>query len=122
MLIDCRQSDPSAVYQWLTHAVTPRPVALVSTIDREGHVNLSPFSFFNLFSATPPILVFSVLRRMRDNSTKHTLDKVKEVPEAVIHICDMDMVHQVSLSSCEFPKEVNEFDRAGFTMCKYQTK
>ncbi len=101
--------------QWLQHTVAPRPVCFASTIDKAGNVNLSPFSFFNLFSSNPPIVVFSPARRVRDNSTKHTLENVLEVPEVVINIVDYDMVQQVSLSSCEFPKEVNEFVKAGFT-------
>ncbi len=101
--------------QWLQHAVAPRPVCFASTIDKEGNVNLSPFSFFNLFSSNPPIVVFSPARRVRDNSTKHTLENVLEVPEVVINIVDYEMVQQVSLASCEFPKEVNEFIKSGFT-------
>ncbi|MEJ8841925.1 flavin reductase family protein [Lacibacter sp. H375] len=101
--------------QWLQHAIAPRPVCFASTIDKEGNVNLSPFSFFNLFSSHPPIVVFSPARRVRDNTTKHTLQNVLEVPEVVINIVDYDMVQQVSLASCEFPKEVNEFVKAGFT-------
>lgn len=101
--------------QWLQHAVAPRPVCFASTIDKEGNINLSPFSFFNLFSSNPPIVVFSPARRVRDNTTKHTLQNVLEVPEVVINIVDYDMVQQVSLASCEFPKETNEFIKAGFT-------
>ncbi|HTH32598.1 MAG TPA: flavin reductase family protein [Lacibacter sp.] len=101
--------------QWLQHAIAPRPVCFASTIDKEGNVNLSPFSFFNLFSSNPPIVVFSPARRVRDNSTKHTLQNVLEVPEVVINIVDCDMVQQVSLASCEFPKGTNEFIKAGFT-------
>lgn len=101
--------------QWLQHAIAPRPVAFASTIDKDGSVNLSPFSFFNLFSSNPPIVVFSPARRVRDNSTKDTLNNVLQVPEVVINIVDYDMVQQVSLSSCEFPKGVNEFTKAGFT-------
>lgn len=101
--------------QWLQHAIAPRPICLASTIDKAGNVNLSPFSFFNLFSSNPPIVIFSPSRRGRDNTTKHTLENVLEVPECVINIVDYDMVQQVSLSSCEFPKEVNEFVKAGFT-------
>jgi flavin reductase (DIM6/NTAB) family NADH-FMN oxidoreductase RutF len=101
--------------QWLQHAVAPRPVCFASTIDKAGNVNLSPFSFFNLFSSNPPIVVFSPARRVRDNTTKHTVQNVLEVPEVVINIVDYEMVQQVSLSSCEFPKEVNEFIKAGFT-------
>ena len=101
--------------QWLQHAVAPRPVCFASTIDKEGNVNLSPFSFFNLFSSNPPIVVFSPARRVRDNTTKHTLQNVLEVPQVIINIVDYNMVQQVSLSSCEFPKGVNEFVKAGFT-------
>jgi flavin reductase (DIM6/NTAB) family NADH-FMN oxidoreductase RutF len=100
---------------YLQYAVAPRPVAFASTIDTAGNVNLSPFSFFNLFSSNPPIVIFSPARRGRDNTTKHTLQNVLELPEVVINIVDYDMVQQMSLSSCEFPKGVNEFEKAGFT-------
>lgn len=100
---------------YLQHVVAPRPVCFASTIDKRGNVNLSPFSFFNLFSSNPPIVIFSPSRRVKDNTTKHTLENVLEVPEVVINIVTYEMVHQVSLSSCEFPKEVNEFVKAGFT-------
>lgn len=100
--------------QWLQHAVAPRPIAFASTIDQAGRVNLSPFSFFNMFSSTPPIVIFSPARRVRDNTTKHTLDNVLEVPEVVINIVDADMVEQVSLASCEYPAGVDEFVMAGF--------
>ena len=83
--------------------------------DKAGNVNLSPFSFFNLFSSNPPIVIFSPARRVRDNTTKHSLEYVLEVPEVVINIVDYDMVQQTSLASCEFPKECNEFVKAGFT-------
>lgn len=115
MIIDLSTLSPMQKQQWLQHAVAPRPVCFASTIDKEGNINLSPFSFFNLFSSNPPIVVFSPARRVRDNSTKHTLENVLEVPEVVINIVDYDMVQQVSLASCEFPKEVNEFIKAGFT-------
>lgn len=101
--------------QWLQHAIAPRPICFASTIDKNGHVNLSPFSFFNLFSSNPPIVIFSPARRGRDNTTKHTLENVLEVQECVINIVDYAMVQQMSLSSCEFPKEINEFVKAGFT-------
>lgn len=101
--------------EWLQHAIAPRPIGLVSTIDAEGRPNLSPFSFFNIFSSTPPILVFSPARRVRDNTTKHTLDNVMAVPEAVIHIVDETIVHRASLSSCEYPTGIDEFRMAGFT-------
>jgi flavin reductase (DIM6/NTAB) family NADH-FMN oxidoreductase RutF len=106
------------VQNLLQGAVTPRPIAFVSTVDRAGNVNLSPFSFFNMFSANPPILIFSPSRKVRDNSTKHTLDNVLEVPEAVIHIVGFDRVEQMSLASTEYPKGVNEFDKAGLTPVK----
>ena len=95
--------------------MAPRPICFASTIDTSGQVNLSPFSFFNMFSSTPPILIFSPARRVRDNTTKHTWQNVLEVPEVVINIVDYAMVQQVSLASCEYPKEVNEFVKAGFT-------
>jgi len=100
---------------WLQYAIAPRPIALASTIDREGNVNLSPFSFFNLFSYNPAVVVFSPSRKGRDNTIKHTLENIAEVPEVVINICDYDMVQQTSLSSCEYPKGTDEFLKAGFT-------
>lgn len=115
MIIDLRELNPMQKQQWLQHAVAPRPICFASTIDKDGNVNLSPFSFFNLFSSHPPIVIFSPARRVRDNTTKHTLQNVLEVPEVVINIVDYDMVQQVSLASCEFLKEINEFTKAGFT-------
>ena len=103
---------------FLQYAVAPRPIAFVSTIDEEGNVNLSPFSFFNLFSSNPPILVFSPARRVRDNTTKHTLDNVLKIKECTINIVNYDMVQQTSLSSTEYPRGVNEFVKAGFTELK----
>lgn len=115
MFVTLKDLKPADVQNYLQHAVAPRPVCFASTIDKEGHVNLSPFSFFNLFSSNPPVVIFSPARRVRDNTTKHTLQNVLDIPEVVINICDYDMVQQVSLSSCEYPKEVNEFTKAGFT-------
>lgn len=100
---------------YLQSIVAPRPIAFASTMDKEGKVNLSPFSFFNLFSANPPIVVFSPSRRVRDNTTKHTLDNVIEVPEVVINIVNYSMVEQTSLASTEYEKGVNEFVKAGLT-------
>jgi len=100
---------------WLQYSIAPRPIALASTIDKDGNINLSPFSFFNLFSYNPAAVIFSPSRRGRDNSTKHTLENIFEVPEVVINICDYDMVHQVSLSSCEYPRGADEFLKAGLT-------
>lgn len=104
------------LYSYLTYAVAPRPICFASTIDRHGNVNLSPFSFFNLFSGNPPVCIFSPLRSMRSNTTKHTYENILEVKECVINIVDYDMVQQVSLASTEYPKDINEFEKAGFTM------
>lgn len=116
MTINLQDLNPVQRQQWLQHAIAPRPIAVASTVDREGNINLSPFSFFNLFSSNPPIVIFSPARRVRDNTTKHTLQNVLEVPEVVINLVDENIVHQTSLSSCEFPKETNEFEKAGFSM------
>ena len=102
-------------YQYLIGAVAPRPIAFASTVSAAGVVNLSPFSFFNVFSANPPILVFSPSNRARDNSEKDTLLNVREVPEVVINICDYPLVEQLSLASAEYPGHVNEFAKAGLT-------
>jgi flavin reductase (DIM6/NTAB) family NADH-FMN oxidoreductase RutF len=115
MIIKISELNPVQKQQWLQHAIAPRPVCFASTIDAAGNVNLSPFSFFNLFSSNPPIVIFSPSRRVRDNTTKHTLGNVKEVAEVVINICDYDMVQQVSLASCEYPKGTDEFIKTGFT-------
>lgn len=100
---------------YLQYAIAPRPICFVSTIDKQGNVNLSPFSFFNMFSTNPPICIFSPARRVRDNTTKHSLENVLEVPECVINIVNYDMVQQTSLASVEYPKGTNEFIKAGFT-------
>ena len=101
--------------QWLQSTIAPRPICFASTIDAAGNQNLAPFSFFNLFSSNPPVVIFSPSRRGRDNTIKHTLENVLEVPEVVINMVDFDMVQQMSLASCEFPKSVDEFVKAGFT-------
>lgn len=115
LTLQLKDLSPAAAQNYLQHAVAPRPICFASTIDSAGKINLSPFSFFNIFSSNPPILVFSPARRVRDNSTKHTLQNVEEIKEVVINMVDYDMVHQMSLSSCDYPKEVNEFVKAGFT-------
>ncbi|MGQ0738931.1 MAG: flavin reductase family protein [Bacteroidota bacterium] len=115
MILDLKDLKTAEKQYYLQHVVAPRPVCFASTVDKAGNINLSPFSFFNLFSSNPPIVIFSPARRVRDNSTKHTLQNVQEVPEVVINIITYDMVQQVSLASCEFPKGVNEFVKAGFT-------
>ena len=115
MILDLKELKPGDRQTYLQHAIAPRPICFASTMDKAGNVNLSPFSFFNLFSYTPPVVIFSPLRRARDNSTKHTLQNILEVPEVVINIVDYEMVQQTSLASCEYPKNINEFVKAGFT-------
>jgi len=112
--IELKEIKPFERQNFLQHAIAPRPVCFASTIDKDGNINLSPFSFFNLFSSNPPIVIFSPARRVRDNSTKHTLENVLEVPEVVVNICDYNMVQQVSLASCDYPKGTDEFLKAGF--------
>lgn len=115
MIIDLKDLKPAERQNYLQHAIAPRPICFASTVDKEGHVNLSPFSFFNLFSSNPPVVVFSPARRVRNNTTKHSLENVLEVPEVVINIVDYDMVQQTSLASCEYSRGVDEFMKAGFT-------
>lgn len=103
---------------YLQSAVAPRPIAFASTLDIHGNPNLSPFSFFNVFSTNPPILVFSPSRRVRDNTTKHTLENAEATKEVVINVVNYDIVQQMSLSSTEYPESVNEFEKAGLTMLK----
>ncbi|WP_343523641.1 flavin reductase family protein [Pedobacter sp.] len=109
---------PVELQNYLQYAIAPRPICFASTVDAEGNINLSPFSFFNMFSTNPPICVFSPARRVRDNTTKHTLENVHQVKECVINIVNYDMVQQMSLASTEYAKGVNEFEKAGFTMLK----
>jgi flavin reductase (DIM6/NTAB) family NADH-FMN oxidoreductase RutF len=113
--IDPKEIPTPKLHSLLQGAIAPRPIAFASTIDKSGFINLSPFSFFNLFSTKPPILIFSPSRRVRDNTIKHTLENVLEVPEVVINIVNYSMVEQTSLASCEYPKSVSEFVKAGFT-------
>lgn len=115
LTIDPKETPIPKMHGLLLDAIAPRPIAFASTIDKAGKVNLSPFSFFNVFSANPPILIFSPARRGRDKTTKHTLENILEVPEVVINMVNYSMVHQVSLASVEFQKGVNEFIKAGFT-------
>lgn len=104
------------LHGYLLGAVGPRPIAFASTVDRDGKPNLAPFSFFNVFSANPPILIFSPARRVRDNTVKHTLENVMETREVVINVVSHAMVQQMSLASTEYDRGVNEFVKAGFTM------
>lgn len=113
LTVDPKLVSVGEFHGYLLGAVAPRPIAFASTIDKDGQVNLSPFSFFNAFGANPPTLVFSPARRVRDNTTKHTLDNVKEVGEVVINIVDYSLVEQMSLTSTEYAKGINEFDKAG---------
>lgn len=114
--LDPKEISTGKTHQYLLGAVGPRPIAFASTVDKDGRPNLSPFSFFNVFSANPPILVFSPARRGRDNTVKHTYLNAKATNEVVINIVNYDMVQQMSLSSTEYAEGVNEFDKAGFTM------
>jgi flavin reductase (DIM6/NTAB) family NADH-FMN oxidoreductase RutF len=115
LTLDPKEVPVGKMHSYLLGAVTPRPIAFASTVDRAGTVNLSPFSFFNCFGANPPLLVFSPSRRVRNNTTKHTYDNVREHPEVVINVVTYSMVQQASLASTEYPKGVNEFVKAGFT-------
>lgn len=115
LTIDPKELPVMKLQAYLQGAVAPRPIALASTIDANGNVNLSPFSFFNLFSSNPPILIFSPARRGRDNTTKHTYENALSVKECVINIVNYDIVQQASLSSVEYPEGVDEFVKAGFT-------
>ena len=113
--------DPKALstgklHSYLLSAVAPRPIAFASTMDKNGNPNLSPFSFFNVFSANPPILIFSPARRVRNNTTKHTLENVLETKEVVINVVNYDLVQQASLSSTEYAEGINEFEKAGLHM------
>lgn len=115
LTIDPKEIKTSVLHSYMLAAIAPRPIAFASTIDKAGSPNLSPFSFFNAFGSNPPIVVFSPARRVRDNTTKHTLENVYEVKEVVINVVNYDMVQQASLASCEYPKGVNEFVKSGFT-------
>ncbi|KJD35239.1 flavin reductase [Tamlana sedimentorum] len=116
--IDPKSISTSQLHGYLLSAVAPRPIAFASTIDAEGQANLSPFSFFNVFSANPPVLIFSPSRRVKNNTIKHTLENVEAVKEVVINVVNFGLVQQMSLSSTEYAKGVNEFEKAGLTMLK----
>ena len=116
--IDPKSLSTSKLHSYLLSAVAPRPIAFASTVDADGKPNLSPFSFFNVFSANPPVIIFSPARRVSNNTTKHTLQNVEATKEVVINVVNYDMVHQMSLSSTEYADGVNEFEKAGLTMLK----
>lgn len=107
--------ETRVLHGYLLGAVGPRPIAFASTVDSQGNPNLAPFSFFNVFSANPPVLIFSPARRVRDNTTKHTLENVLETREVVINVVTYPMVQQMSLASTEYDRGVSEFEKAGFT-------
>ncbi len=115
LTLHTKDLSPAELQNYLQYAIAPRPICFASTIDKAGNINLSPFSFFNMFSSNPPICVFSPARRVRDNTTKHTLENILEVPECVVNIVNYAMVQQTSLASVEYPKGMNEFVKAGFT-------
>ena len=113
--LDPLQLDTKEVHKILLSSVAPRPIAFASTVDLKGNVNLSPFSYFNVFSSNPPILIFSPSRRVRDNTTKHTLENSKETKEVVINMVNYSIVEQMSQTSREYDKGVNEFVETGLT-------
>lgn len=115
MIIDPAAIKTSELHAYLQGAIAPRPICFASTIDADGQPNLSPFSFFNIFGTNPPTLIFSPARRVRDNTVKHTLENVIATKEVVINVVTYAMVQQASLSSCDYPREVDEFAKAGFT-------
>lgn len=110
--------SPAQIQNYLLSVIAPRPICFASTIDLKGNVNLSPFSYFNIFSVNPPVCIFSPARRVRGNTTKHTYDNLLEVPECVINIVNYELVQQTSLTSADYPKGVNEFIKAGLTELK----
>ena len=115
MVITPGEIRTKQLHAYLLGSVAPRPICFASTIDKEGNPNLAPFSFFNVFGSKPPVCIFSPARRVRDNTIKHTLENIQETREVVINVVTYDMVQQMSLSSCEYPKGVNEFIKSGFT-------
>jgi flavin reductase (DIM6/NTAB) family NADH-FMN oxidoreductase RutF len=121
-MLTIKTSELSAaeLQNYMQYAIAPRPICFASTIDAAGNINLSPFSFFNMFSTNPPLVIFSPARRVRDNSTKHSLENVLQVKECVINIVNHAMVQQTSLASTEYAKGINEFEKAGFTMLPSQ--
>jgi flavin reductase (DIM6/NTAB) family NADH-FMN oxidoreductase RutF len=114
LTLNPKELDSRKFYSYLTGTIAPRPIAFASTLDKLGNVNLSPFSFFNIMGINPPILVFAPNNRGRDGSKKDTILNLEEVPEVVINMVDYAMVQQMSLSSVEFPRGMNEFIKAGF--------
>jgi flavin reductase (DIM6/NTAB) family NADH-FMN oxidoreductase RutF len=118
LTLDPKELTVPKLHQYLLGSIGPRPIAFASTIDENGNPNLAPFSFFNVFSANPPILIFSPARSGRTNTTKDTYNNVKVVPEVVINVVNYDIVHQMSLASSPYAPGINEFEKAGFTAVK----
>lgn len=116
--IDPKEISTQKLQGYLLGAVAPRPIAFASTIDEDGNPNLSPFSFFNVFGANPPTMIFSPARSVRNNATKDTLDNAETTKEVVINVVNYAIVQQMSLSSTMYPKGVNEFEKSGLTMLK----
>jgi flavin reductase (DIM6/NTAB) family NADH-FMN oxidoreductase RutF len=121
LTIDPKEIPVAKLHHYLLGSVGPRPIAFASTIDENGIDNLAPFSFFNVFSANPPIMIFSPARSGRSNTTKDTYNNVKIVPEVVINVVNFDMVHQMSLASSPFAPGISEFEKAGFTAVESET-
>jgi flavin reductase (DIM6/NTAB) family NADH-FMN oxidoreductase RutF len=115
VLIDPKEINTTVLHSYMLAAIAPRPIAFASTVDKAGNPNLAPFSFFNAFGSNPPVVVFSPARRVRDNTTKHTLENIYDTKEVVINVVTFNMVRQTSLASTEYPRGVNEFIKAGFT-------
>ncbi len=115
MIVDPKKTSTKDLHQFMLAAVSPRPIAFVSTVDEAGRPNLAPFSFFNAFSSNPPIVVFSANRRIKDNTTKHTLANIEATREAVINVVTYDIARQMTLTSIDYPAGISEFDKAGLT-------
>ncbi len=121
LTIDPKEIPVPKLHHYLLGAVGPRPIAFASTVDADGNDNLAPFSFFNVFSANPPIMIFSPARSGRTNETKDTYNNVKVIPEVVINVVNYDIVQQMSLASSPFAPGVSEFEKAGFTALASET-
>ena len=121
LTIDPKEIPVPKLHHYLLGAIGPRPIAFASTIDADGNDNLAPFSFFNVFSANPPIMIFSPARSGRTNETKDTYNNVKVVPEVAINVVNHEIVHQMSLASSPFGADVSEFEKAGFTAIASET-
>tara|TARA_B100001287_G_C22620854_1_gene499961 strand:- start:215 stop:1108 length:894 start_codon:yes stop_codon:yes gene_type:complete len=116
--IDPKHLEIPKLHRYLLGAIGPRPIAFASTVDENGNTNLAPFSFFNVFSANPPIMIFSPARSGRTNTTKDTYNNIKKIPEVVINVVTHEIVHQMSLASSPYPSDISEFEKSGFTAVK----